>query len=238
MDFISLILMYSKKKFDPIKLVSLTAHDSLVTALRVICWGLYIIIIITRHEVGLDRHVSAQSNSLFKVLLSLLCQFVLQFSIFWLPVVNSCHMPQPIQFVSSQFLFSWFCFQLLQNFFIYFLVKKGRKWLFISIFSSRLMSVKLTLLSANHYIILSTLWLLSNLICKRRQHWIDFATLHCFAKPVTKPQSRNEDYRGNAYKLAPIGSNVCSARTRVRSHFSTQKTSRKCARQLTYSRFR
>jgi len=40
-DCTFLIFMYSKINFDPDILVALTAHDSLVTAPRVVCWGLY-----------------------------------------------------------------------------------------------------------------------------------------------------------------------------------------------------
>jgi hypothetical protein len=79
-DCTFLIFTYSgEKKFDPVILVALTAHDSLVSAPRVVCWGYIIIIIIifiiNRHELHLDRPVSAPSSSFFKGLVSFLRPF-------------------------------------------------------------------------------------------------------------------------------------------------------------------
>jgi len=35
----------------------------------------------------------------------------------------------------------------------------------------------------------------------------------CFTKPVTKPYSRNSDFRGHAYKRALVYCNICFERT-------------------------
>jgi hypothetical protein len=47
---------------------------------------------------------------------------------------------------------------------------------------------------------------------------------HCFTKPVTKPYSRNKDFRGHAFKHVPKLLNVSSERRRrVRSQLFSSK---------------
>jgi len=78
-DYAFLIVMYSKIDFDPVIVVTLTAHDSLVTVPRdyIIIVVVVVVIIINnnRHELGLNRPVSASSNSFFIGLLSFLLPF-------------------------------------------------------------------------------------------------------------------------------------------------------------------
>jgi len=56
--------------------------------------------------------------------------------------------------------------------------------------------------------------------------WIDYSTTHCFIKQVTKPYSRNKDFRGHAFKRVPKLLNASSERRRrVRSRlFSSKET--------------
>jgi hypothetical protein len=78
-----------------------------------------IIIIIIHHELGLNRPLSAPSNSLFKGLWSRLVHLVYNSAVFWascclslLLHVHSYFSLLSIWFASSPFLVVWFYFQL------------------------------------------------------------------------------------------------------------------------------
>ena len=80
----------------------------------------FITVIIICHESGVDRPVTASSNSHFECLPSRIFSIwsIIQ-QYFWLPfVVRPCYMSQPIGFVLSSFLVNWFYFKVLQNLFM------------------------------------------------------------------------------------------------------------------------
>ena len=87
-------------------------------------------IIIFRHQLDLERPVSASSISLLKGLPSRLHPFGLQFSISFfilLLFILAVYRSQ-----SDLFLINWFYFQFLENFFNHFVVKKVFQKRFIS----------------------------------------------------------------------------------------------------------